>query len=106
MQNAWEKIRAMAIRMPRSTLVVKAIGGSNGLSLGMRRLRQATRRLGFTILSRRSKPSDMRKQANRAESDDAEGFTLARVRWFPYNPVDFHILGGRPAGIAVASLNG
>lgn len=48
----------------------------------------------------------MRKQANRAESDDLEGFTLARVGRFPYNPVDFQILRDCPAGDAVASLNG
>ena len=48
----------------------------------------------------------MRKQANRAESDDLKGFTLARVGWFPYNPVDFHKSRDCPAGDAVASLNG
>jgi tetratricopeptide (TPR) repeat protein len=47
----------------------------------------------------------MREQANRAESDDLEGFTLARVGWFPYNPVDFDVSLVCPAGDAVASLN-
>jgi len=47
----------------------------------------------------------MRERANMAESNDTEGFTLARVEWFPYNPGDFVMLLERPAGIAVASLN-
>jgi hypothetical protein len=48
----------------------------------------------------------MRARPSRAELNEAEGFTLARVGWFPYNPVDFNLLRGRTAGIAVASLNG
>jgi hypothetical protein len=47
----------------------------------------------------------MREQANMAESNDTEGFTLARVEWFPYNPGDFVMLREGPAGIAFASLN-
>jgi tetratricopeptide (TPR) repeat protein len=50
-------------------------------------------------------PLDMRQRADRAESDDLEGFTLARVTWFPYNPVDFVVSRGCPAGDAFASLN-
>ncbi len=48
----------------------------------------------------------MREAPNQAESDDVEGFTLARVRWFSYNPVDFDMLRDCPADKAVASLNG
>jgi hypothetical protein len=48
----------------------------------------------------------MCEPSNQAESDDVEGFTLARVSWFSYNPVDFNILYSCPAEIAVASLNG
>lgn len=48
----------------------------------------------------------MRERANPAELDDPQGFTLARVGRFPYNPVDFHMSRGNPAGIAVVSPNG
>jgi hypothetical protein len=68
--------------------------------------REATRGPGFIILSPRSKPSDMRARAESAESNEGQGFTLARVGWFPYNPVDFSLLRGGTAEIAVASLNG
>jgi hypothetical protein len=46
----------------------------------------------------------MREQRKSAEFDEAQGFELARVGWFSYNPVDFNLLRGCPAGIAVASL--
>jgi hypothetical protein len=48
----------------------------------------------------------MRARAKSAELNEGQGFTLARVGWFPYNPVDFSLLRGGTAGIAVASLNG
>jgi tetratricopeptide (TPR) repeat protein len=48
----------------------------------------------------------MRKQTKSAEFDEGQGFELARVGWFSYNPVDFNPLRGHPAGIAFASLNG
>jgi len=48
----------------------------------------------------------MREQTKSAEFDGTQGFGLARVGWFSYNPVDFNMLRGCPAGIAVASLNG
>jgi hypothetical protein len=40
------------------------------------------------------------------KSGNIQGFPLARVVWFPYNPGDFYILRGSPAGIAVANFNG
>jgi hypothetical protein len=46
----------------------------------------------------------MRESTESAEFDEAEGFELARVGWFSYNPVDFNLLRGCPAGIAVARL--
>ncbi len=48
----------------------------------------------------------MSEPANPTESDEAEGFTLAPLEWFPYNPVDFNMLRGCPAGDEAASLNG
>jgi hypothetical protein len=62
--------------------------------------------MGFIILSRGSQHTEMCERAKPAESDEAEGFTLARVEWFPYNPVDFYMSRGNPAGIAVVSPNG
>lgn len=47
----------------------------------------------------------MREQANAAESNELEGFTLAPLEWFPYNSGDFFMLREGPAGIAVASPN-
>jgi hypothetical protein len=48
----------------------------------------------------------MRARAIPAESNEGQGFTLARVGWFPYNPVDFNLLRDSAAGIAIAGLNG
>jgi tetratricopeptide (TPR) repeat protein len=48
----------------------------------------------------------MHKQTKSAEFDEGQGFELARVGWFSYNPVDLNLLRGHPAGIAFASLNG
>jgi hypothetical protein len=48
----------------------------------------------------------MLARAKSAELNEPQGFTLARVGWFPYNPVDFILLRGGTAGIAVASPNG
>lgn len=40
------------------------------------------------------------------ETEQGRGFLLARVVRFPYNPVDFRILRGSPAGDALANLKG
>jgi tetratricopeptide (TPR) repeat protein len=48
----------------------------------------------------------MTEQGSSVKSDAVQGFPLARVWRVPYNPVDFYILRGSPAGGALANLKG
>jgi tetratricopeptide (TPR) repeat protein len=48
----------------------------------------------------------MRNQGNSVKPDEIQGFPLARVGAFPYNPVDFCILRDVSAGNALASPKG
>lgn len=48
----------------------------------------------------------MRVLAKPTKLNEEQGFTLARVGWFSYNPVDFNLLRENAAGIADAGLNG
>lgn len=74
----------------------------------------------FIILTRRSNPAvtaekfadtmsarpEMTGNEKPAKCEAAQGFPLARVVVFPYNPGDFCILRVSPTGIAVANPNG
>jgi len=86
----------------------------------MGNLLQATRGMEIIILTRGSKRAvtaerlakimrgldEITLGETRRERSEVEGFPLARVVPFPYNPGDFCILRVSPAGIAVANLNG